>query len=158
MHRFIPALAHWVGGNVTEVVVDHHPRRFGTSKYGIGRTLRVVLDLITVKYLMRYSLGPMQAFGKVGAAIGIPGFLLLGTMIAVHLTWRVCGAPDAGVLNEMAQWIKRPIWVFTGFSLMLMGVQFLCIGLLAEVMTRIYHESQSKPIYVIRETAGGSAA
>ena len=158
MHRFIPALAHWVGGNVTEVVVDHHPRRFGTSKYGIGRTLRVVLDLITVKYLMRYSLGPMQAFGKVGAAIGIPGFLLLGFMVAAHLAWRACGAPDTGLANEMAMWIKRPIWVFTAFSLMLMGVQFLCIGLLAEVMTRIYHESQSKPTYVIRETAGGPSA
>ena len=158
MHRFIPALANWVGGTVAEVVVSHHPRRFGKSKYGIGRTLRVVLDLITVKYLMRYSLGPMQAFGKVGATIGIPGFLLLGFMIAAHAAWRLSGAPESGIAFDLALWIKRPIWVFTAFSLMLMGVQFLCIGLLAEVMTRIYHESQSKPTYVIRETAGGPTA
>jgi glycosyltransferase involved in cell wall biosynthesis len=158
MHRFIPALASWVGGQVREVVVTHHPRRHGTSKYGISRTLRVVLDLITVKYLLRYSLGPMQAFGKVGATIGVPGFLLLFGMIASHLVWLALGAPDQGVWYALALGIKRPIWVLGAFSLMLMGVQFLCIGLLAEVMTRIYHESQSKPTYVVRETVESTGA
>jgi glycosyltransferase involved in cell wall biosynthesis len=158
MHRFIPALASWVGGQVTEVVVTHHPRLHGTSKYGISRTLRVVLDLITVKYLLRYSQGPMQAFGKVGATLGVPGVLLLIGMIASHLVWLALGAPPEGAWYTVALAIKRPLWVLGAFSLMLMGVQFLCIGLLAEVMTRIYHESQSKPTYVVRDTIESAGA
>lgn len=157
MHRFIPALASWVGGRVVELPVHHRPRLLGKSKYGISRTTRVVLDLITVKYLLRYSTGPMQIFGKIGTTLGVPGFLLLGFVIAAHLLWLMCGSPEAGFLYDAASLVKRPIWVFVAFSLMLMGVQFLCIGLLAEVMTRVYHESQSKPIYVLRETVESGA-
>lgn len=154
MHRFIPALASWVGGEVKEVAVNHHPRRFGKSKYGLSRTLRVVLDLITVKYLLRYSQGPMQVFGKIGAAIGLPGFFLFAFLIAAHVAYLLFGGgASTGWLHAAATMIKRPVWVFAAFTLMLMSVQFLCMGLLAEVMTRTYHESQAKPTYVIRETA-----
>jgi glycosyltransferase involved in cell wall biosynthesis len=151
MHRFIPALASWVGGKVVEVPVNHHARRFGRSKYGISRTTRVVLDLITVKYLLRYSQGPMQAFGKIGAALGAPGLLLLAFMVLAHLSYLAFGTEVGSGL------IKRPFWLISSFMLVLTGVQFICIGLLAEVMTRTYHESQSKPTYAIRETAESPA-
>ncbi|MBU4459154.1 MAG: glycosyltransferase family 2 protein, partial [Verrucomicrobia bacterium] len=152
MHRFIPALASWVGGQVVEVPVNHHARRFGRSKYGISRTMRVVLDLITVKYLLRYSQGPMQAFGKIGAALGLPGLAMLAFMILAHLSFLAFGTAFG------AELIKRPFWLISAFMLVLTGVQFICIGLLAEVMTRTYHESQSKPTYAIRETAESPAA
>jgi len=146
MHRFIPALASWVGGGVAEVVVRHHPRRFGRSKYGISRTFRVLLDLMTVKFLLRYSMGPMQIFGKIGALFAVPGLALLGFIVAAHLSFRLFGTAFA------AELIKRPIWVMTPFMLIFMGMQFISMGLLAEVQTRTYHESQSKPTYVVRET------
>ncbi len=146
MHRFIPALASWVGARVIEVPVRHHPRRFGRSKYGLSRTLRVVLDLITVKYLLRYSQRPMQAFGKIGLSLGLPGLALLAFMVAAHLSYRLFGTGWA------AELIKRPFWVISAFLLILMGVQFISIGLLAEVLSRTYHEAQAKPIYAIRET------
>lgn len=146
MHRFIPALASWVGGTVVEIPVNHRARRFGRSKYGISRTLRVVLDLITVKYLLRYSQGPMQVFGKIGTAIGLPGILLFAFMILAHASYLVFGTAFGSEL------VKRPFWLITSFMLVLTGVQFVCMGLLAEVMTRIYHESQAKPTYAIRET------
>jgi glycosyltransferase involved in cell wall biosynthesis len=152
MHRFIPALASWVGGQVVEAPVNHHARRFGRSKYGISRTMRVVLDLITVKYLLRYSQGPMQAFGKIGAALGLPGLAMLAFMILAHLSFLAFGTAFG------AELIKRPFWLISAFMLVLTGVQFVCIGLLAEVMTRTYHESQSKPTYAIRETAESPAA
>jgi len=146
MHRFIPALASWVGGTVVEVPVNHRARRFGRSKYGISRTLRVVLDLITVKYLLRYSQGPMQVFGKIGAIIGLPGILLFAFMILAHASYLAFGTAFG------AELVKRPFWLITSFMLVLTGVQFVCMGLLAEVMTRVYHESQAKPTYAVRET------
>ncbi len=139
MHRFIPALASWVGGTIDEVVVTHHPRRFGTSKYGLSRTLRVVLDLMTVKFLLRYSTGPIQLYGKLGALFFLPGLLGLVGMAVANLA-------------VGATFIKRPFWVMTVFMLMYMGMQFVSIGLLAEVQIRTYHESQDKRVYVIRET------
>lgn len=146
MHRFIPALARWVGATVSEVPVDHRPRRFGKSKYGISRTVRVVLDLITVKFLMQYSKGPIQMYGKVALAFMIPGFLMLAVMGAANV------AQWCGYANKAALLAKSPFWVVTPFMLVIFGIQFISIGLLAEISIRTYHESQDKPIYVIKET------
>lgn len=145
MHRFIPALASWVGGKIDEVVVQHHPRRYGKSKYGLSRTLRVVLDLITVKFLLRYSMGPMQIFGKIGVIFALPGILMLLLMIGANLSFHLFGT------SLGADLIKRPFWLMTAFMLIFMGMQFVSTGLLAEVQIRTYHESQDKPIYVVRE-------
>ncbi len=145
MHRFIPAFASWVGGKVVEVEVNHRARQFGTSKYGIARTLRVVLDLITVKFLMRYSTGPIQIFGKIAVLFLLPGILLLLLMILAN------GLYHFGVPNAMDSLIKRPFWVMTSFLLIFMGMQFISMGLLAEMQVRTYHESQNKPIYLVRE-------
>ncbi|HIE11261.1 MAG TPA: glycosyltransferase [Kiritimatiellae bacterium] len=145
MHRFIPALASWVGGRVREVVVRHHPRHAGKSKYGLARTLRVLLDLITVKFLLHYSRGPMQMFGKIGAIFALPGLCLVAFMVLAHLSFRLFGTSVGGDL------IKRPFWVITSFMLIAFGVQFISIGLLAEVQIRTYHESQSRPTYFVRE-------
>lgn len=146
MHRFIPALASWVGGSIDEIPVDHQPRRFGKSKYGISRTLRVVLDLITVKFLLRYSTRPIQIFGKIGFWFGSTGTLFLFAMTTMHILFKF------GIGSEaMAKLIKSPFWVMTAFMLMFFGIQFLSMGLLAEIQIRTYHESQNKPIYVIKE-------
>ena len=144
MHRFIPALCSWVGGEIAEVVVSHHPRRAGKSKYGIGRTFRVILDLFTVKFLLRFTGGPMQLFGKIAFAFGGAGALML---LVVGLD-RLFGGGTAGHLYL----IKRPFWIITPFMLLAFCMQFLSMGLLAEVQIRTYHESQNKPIYAIRET------
>lgn len=146
MHRFIPALASWVGGTLNEVPVRHHPRRFGSSKYGITRTLRVVLDLLTVKFLLRYSTHPIQIFGKVGFMFGLPGVLMLIVMLLGNLSHNWFDTSFA------AELVKRPFWVITPFMLILFCMQFISMGLLAEIQIRTYHESQNKPIYVIRET------
>ena len=152
MHRFIPALASWVGGQVEEVVVGHNARQFGSSKYGISRTFRVVLDLITVKFLLRYSQGPMQFFGKIGGFLGLPGLLLLLFMVGAQLSAMWFGTSFGAAL------VKRPFWIISAFMLILSGLQFITIGLLAEVLTRTYHESQQKPTYVIRETLSSPGA
>lgn len=148
MHRFIPALASWVGASVDEVPVNHRARQFGTSKYGISRTFRVILDLITVKFLLRYSTHPIQMFGKVGMFFGVPGFLMLSLMLLGHLAFAITGAPFAASIVEIS---KRPFWVITPFMLILFCMQFISMGLLAEIQIRTYHESQDKPIYVIRD-------
>jgi glycosyltransferase involved in cell wall biosynthesis len=146
LHRFIPALASWVGGQISEVVVTHHPRRFGTSKYGIGRTLRVVLDLVTVNFLLRYSTRPIHVFGKWGLISGSLGILMLAGIVLAHASFRIFGT-EVG-----AELVKRPFWVITPFMLIFFGLQFISMGLLAELQMRTYHESQEKPIYVIRES------
>jgi glycosyltransferase involved in cell wall biosynthesis len=147
MHRFIPALASWVGGELDEVVVGHNARQFGKSKYGISRTLRVVLDLLTVKFLLRYSTHPIQIFGKIGMFFGIPGFCLLIAMLMGHVGYNLGIESLAGLVEIF----KRPAWIITPFMLILFCLQFISMGLLAEVQIRTYHESQSKPIYVIKE-------
>jgi glycosyltransferase involved in cell wall biosynthesis len=152
MHRFIPALASWVGGNITEVEVNHRARQFGTTKYGISRTFRVVLDLLTVKFLLRYSTRPIHMFGKIGTAFGVPGLLMMFFVLAGHLSFLCFGTEFASEL------IKRPFWVITPFMLILFSMQCISIGLLAEMQTRTYHESQNKPIYVIREKKSGTQA
>lgn len=148
MHRFLPALASWVGATVEEVPVNHNPRRFGTSKYGISRTFRVILDLITVKFLLRYSTHPIQMFGKVGMLFGIPGFLMLTLMFLGHIAFFFS---DSSIAASIVAMSKRPFWVITPFMLILFCIQFISMGLLAEIQIRTYHESQSKPIYVIKE-------
>lgn len=146
LHRFIPALASWVGGQISEVVVTHHARQFGTTKYGIGRTFRVILDLITVKFLMRYSTRPIHIFGKWGMTFGALGFMMLLFMAGANISHYFF---NTGFCAEL---IKRPFWVITPFMLIFFGLQFISIGLLAELQIRTYHEAQQKPIYVIRES------
>jgi len=152
MHRFIPALASWVGGSIAEVAVNHRARKYGISKYGLSRTLRVVLDLITVKFLTRYSMHPIQMFGKVGLFFGIPGFLIMLWVVLAHLSHQAFGTELASTL------IKRPFWLITPFMLIIFCMQFISMGLLAEIQIRTYHESQSKPTYVIRERFDSSQA
>lgn len=145
MHRFIPALASWVGGEVREIPVKHHPRRFGKSKYGLSRTVRVILDLVTVSFLLRYSTRPIQIFGKIGIALGVPGFLMIALMVMTHISFLLFGT------EFWADLIKRPFWIMTAFMLIFFGIQLVSMGLLAEIQIRTWHEAQNKPIYVIRE-------
>ena len=144
MHRFIPALCSWVGGDISEVVVNHHPRMAGQSKYGIGRTFRVILDLFTVKFLLRFTGGPMQLFGKIAFMFGGIGLAMMAIVGFDRIFFH--GAVDYIYL------IKRPFWVITPFMMFAFCMQFISMGLLAEVQIRTYHESQEKPIYSIRET------
>lgn len=143
MHRFIPALASWIGGSLDEIPVTHHARRFGQSKYGISRTLRVVLDLMTVKFLLHYMTRPIQVFGKLGLWFGSAASVMLLIIIGDRI-WH----PD-WIGGEFL--IKRPFWVITPLMLIAFCLQFISMGLLAEMQTRTYHESQKKPVYVIRE-------
>ncbi len=143
MHRFIPALCSWVGGEISEVVVSHYPRVAGQSKYGIGRTFRVILDLFTVKFLLRFTGGPMQLFGKIAFLFGGAGALMWLVVFLDRLL---------GGFGSDLYLIKRPFWVITPLMLLAFCMQFLSMGLLAELQTRTYHESQNKRIYAVRET------
>jgi glycosyltransferase involved in cell wall biosynthesis len=137
MHRFIPAIASEMGVEIAEQVVDHRARMHGTSKYGLSRTVRVLLDLMTVKFLLSYSTRPLQIFGLIGLIVGTLGLLICGYLSFLRLFGH----------QSLAD---RPM-LLLGVSLVFTGVQFLTIGLLAEMQARTYHESQSKPTYVIRE-------
>ena len=137
MHRFLPAIASEQTSSIVEMEVNHLPRKHGRSKYGIGRTGRVMLDLLTVKFLLSYSTRPLQFFGLIGGGIG-----LLGAVISGWLAYeRLIGAESLS---------NRPL-LLLGILLIVTGVQLVTIGLVAEIQARTYHESQSKPIYVIRE-------
>ncbi len=136
MHRFIPAIASEQGVKIAEVIVNHRARRHGRSKYGISRTIRVVLDLLTVKFLLSYSTRPLQIFGLIGMTMGLLG----GLMLAWVSYLRLFGYQTA----------DRPLTLF-GILLVVTGVQLVTVGLLAELQARTYHESQDKPTYVIRE-------
>lgn len=137
MHRFIPALAKWVGGRIGEVTVIHHPRKHGKSKYGVGRTVRVILDLMTVKFLLSYSSSPIQIFGLIGMGAGGVGFVWTMYLIIQRLFFDIpLGGRPALLLSVM---------------LVFLGVQFISMGLLGELLIRIYHESQTKPIYIIKD-------
>ena len=138
MHRFLPAIASEQGVTIAEVVVNHRPRRHGRSKYGISRTVRVVLDLLTVKFLLSYSTRPLQIFGLMGLAMGLLGAIVTGYLAYVRLMG------EQSIAN-------RPLLFFGGL-LVISGLQLVTVGLLAELQARTYHESQNKPIYVIRET------
>ncbi len=137
LHRFIPAIASWMGVTVAEVPVNYRPRRFGRSKYGLSRTVRVLLDLLTVRFLLSYSTRPIHIFGGLGLlAFG------LGTLLGVYLTVVkfVFGASLA----------ERPL-LMLAILLVMVGVQLVTMGLLGELVVRTYHETQGKPIYAVRE-------
>ena len=136
MHRFIPALAYLAGGRVTEMIVKHHPRVHGKTKYGLSRTLGVVLDLATVKFLLTYASRPLQVFGRWGGLMGGFGFLL-----ALYLTVQKLffGMPLA----------NRPALILA-VLMILMGVQLISMGLIAELQARTYYEAQDKPVYTVR--------
>jgi glycosyltransferase involved in cell wall biosynthesis len=141
LHRFIPAIASWQGVAVSEIPVNHAARKFGKSKYGIGRTLRVVLDLLTVRFMLSYSTRPMQIFGLIGLISLISG---LGS--GLYLTW--IKLVDGVTIGE------RPL-LLLAVLLIVLGVQFISIGLIGEMMVRTYYETQAKPIYVVREELNG---
>lgn len=149
MHRFIPALASWVGGRIAEVEVDHHARQFGKSKYGISRTFKVVLDLMTVKFLLQYSTRPIQIFGRIGLVFAAVALAMIGAIIFDRLFVE-------HVTTDFL--VKRTFWVITPMMLLGFCIQFISMGLLAEMQIRTYHESQDKPIYVIRETTESVSA
>lgn len=137
MHRFMPAYAAWHGAKITEIVVNHHLRRYGQTKYGISRVWRVILDLLVVKFLTEYSTKPMHFFGKFGY-------------------WSLFGGLAAGLIALGLKYlggvyfISTPLPLLTVF-LIIVGVQFVLMGLLAEILSRTYYESQNKPIYSIKD-------
>ena len=137
MHRFLPALASWLGVKVAEVEVNHRPRRFGESKYGLGRTHRVILDLINLKFLLSYSTRPIRIFGGIGMVS-----LLGGIVSGASVVWmKLSGGKDM---------TGNPLLLLTVLFI-LIGIQFITMGLLGEILIRTYHESQGKPIYVVKE-------
>ena len=137
MHRFIPAIAYERGAKIAEIKVHHRPRQWGRSKYGIARTFRVLLDLLTVKFLLSYATRPLHIFGLIGLMSGGMGFL-----ISIYLTLEkiLYGQAIGG----------RPL-LLLAIVLILIGFQFITMGLLGEMLARTYHESQNKQIYVIQE-------
>ncbi|HUF47087.1 MAG TPA: glycosyltransferase family 2 protein [Vicinamibacterales bacterium] len=143
LHRFLPALASEQGVRIAEQPVNHRARVHGTSKYGIGRTMRVVLDLMTVKFLLSYSTRPLQIFGLVGVPMGLAGAAILGYLGALRLL-------GLASLNE-----RMPLVTF-GMLLVFIGLQFVTLGLIAELQARTYHESQDKRIYVVRQVLGAT--
>jgi glycosyltransferase involved in cell wall biosynthesis len=142
MHRFIPALAGDLGASIAEIPVTHRPRTRGRSKYGLSRTFRVLLDLVTVKFMTSYLTRPIHVFGLPGIAAAVVGALLT---LYLGLERLVRGVPLA----------DRPI-LSLAILLLLVGVQFIALGLLGEMLVRLYHESQGKAIYVVRDVLGQS--
>lgn len=138
MHRFIPVFAHSVGAKITEIPVRHHPRKFGVAKYGLERTVKVILDLFTVKFLLDYSNKPIYLFGGAGMGL-IFGSALL--MLYLFVRRFVSGVAVLG----------SPLFQL-GVMFAIMGFQSILMGLIAELLARTYHESQSKPTYTVRET------
>ncbi|MGQ9626795.1 MAG: glycosyltransferase family 2 protein [Anaerolineae bacterium] len=137
LHRFIPAVANWMGVQVAEVPVNHRPRRYGRSKYGLSRTIKVFLDLITVRFLLSYSTRPIHIFGALGLF-----FSAIGIILGLHLTW---------VKFVLGQNIGNRPLLMLAVLLVVLGVQMITMGLLGELVVRTYHEAQGKRIYVIRE-------
>ncbi len=137
MHRFIPAMASWSGAAIAEMVVNHRPRTAGVAKYGLGRIRKVVLDLITVKFLGSFSTKPIYVFGGLGMISGV-GSILLGLTVIYQK------------VNFKTDMSGNPLLLLTGL-LFIAAIQFILMGLLAELLVRTYHESQGRPTYVIRE-------
>lgn len=137
MHRFIPALASWQGARVAEIEVNYQPRRFGKSNYGLGRTFKVLLDLMTIQFLSGYSTKPIHFFGLAGFISIFIGFL--AGFLAIYYK-----------LTQQKDFISTPLPVLTALFLTV-GVLFILIGLLAEMLMRVYHETQHRPIYSIKE-------
>jgi glycosyltransferase involved in cell wall biosynthesis len=138
MHRFIPAVASWMGVRLAEVPVSHRPRTRGRSKYGLGRTVRVLLDLFTVKFLLSYGTRPAHLFGLLGLAFGGIGFVILGYLASLKIFFDQAIGP------------RTPL-VLLGALLFLTGVILVNFGLMGEMLVRTYHESQNKPIYVVQK-------
>ena len=136
MHRFIPAYAGWVGAKIIEVPVNHHPRKYGTTKYGLERTFKVILDLFTVKFLSSYANKPIYLFGGAGFVFFIISFLILAYLVIRRLAF-----------DEHL--IRSPLLLMT-VMLFILGFQSILMGLIAELLVRTYHESQSKPTYTVR--------
>ncbi len=142
LHRFVPVLARLTGAKIVEVEVTHHPRRYGRSKYGIGRTLRVLSDLFLMYFFLEYRQKPMHLFG----AVSLVSFML-GSIILGYLT----------ILNLMGEPIgTRPLF-FLGLLLIIIAVQFITAGFISEQLMRTYFESSNKPPYAIREIIEGEA-
>ncbi|MEQ9372260.1 MAG: glycosyltransferase family 2 protein [Coleofasciculus chthonoplastes F3-SA18-01] len=140
LHRFLPALAYIEGARISEIPVRHHARRYGTSKYGLGRTFRVVMDLLTVFFMKKFLTRPMHVFGLFGLlSFGV------GLLLGLYLTLLKLGFGQ--------QIGDRPLLILA-VVLLLAGVQLFSFGLLAEVLMRTYHESQGRPIYRVREVVG----
>jgi len=137
MHRYIPAIASWMGVKVAEVPVMHHSRKYGKSKYGISRTIKVILDIITVKFLLSYSQSPIQIFGLVGLFSGLVGFIMTAYLIIMRLFFN----------QSLAE---RPLFILSIFMI-LIGIQLVTMGLLAEVLMRVYHKVQDRSTYVIKD-------
>jgi glycosyltransferase involved in cell wall biosynthesis len=137
MHRFVPAIAAERGARIAEVEVNFRPRRAGRSKYGLGRVVRTLLDLVTVKFLSGYSTRPIQVFGVIGLVLGIIGAIWTGILILEKIA----------LGRSLAD---RPA-LLLAILLLIVGVQFVSLGLLGEMLTRTYHESQDKPVYLIKE-------
>ncbi|MEH2063544.1 MAG: glycosyltransferase family 2 protein [Nostoc sp.] len=137
LHRFLPALAYIEGARITEMPVRHHARRFGHSKYGIWRTFRVLMDLLTILFMKKFLTRPMHVFGLLGLIS-----MVSGTAIGIYLTFVKLA------LGEMIG--NRPLLILA-VLLLVTGVQLFCFGLLAELLMRTYHESQGRPIYRVRE-------
>jgi glycosyltransferase involved in cell wall biosynthesis len=140
MHRFIPAIASGMGISFTEIKVNHRARRFGASKYGISRTIRVVLDLITVKFLLSYATRPIQIFGLLGVISGTAGFFIAMVMTIQRQFFDI-------PLSD------RPL-LLLAIVLIFVGIQFISIGLIGELQARTYHETQEKPVYYVKEVYG----
>jgi len=137
MHRYIPAIASWMGVRVAEVPVIHHGRKYGKSKYGISRTIKVILDIITLKFLLSYSQSPIQVFGLLGLFSAAAGFFITAYLIVMRIFF-----------NQSLS--NRPLFILSIFMVFI-GIQLITMGLLAEVLMRVYHEVQNKSIYVIRD-------
>jgi len=137
MHRYIPAIASWMGVKVAEVPVMHHSRRHGKSKYGVSRTIKVILDIITLKFLLSYSQSPIQMFGLLGLFSGMIGFIVTAYLIIMRLFFN----------QSLAD---RPLFILSIFMIFI-GVQLITIGLLAEVLIRVYHKVQDRSTYVIKD-------
>ena len=141
LHRFIPAIASWMGVSMAEVRTNHRARRFGRSKYTIARTVRVLLDLITVKFFLSFITKPIQVFGLLGLIVGSVGGGLLFYLVSLKL---LMAQPIGG----------RPLLLFS-ILLLLLGVQLVGMGLLGEMVARVYHETQRKPIYMVKQIVRG---
>ena len=143
MHRFIPIYASWAGARVTEIPVEHHARTMGKSKYGLSRTIKVVFDLITIKFMASYQTKPLYLFGWAGLLTFSVSFLsALFAFLMKYASW-----------PHHADFVQTPLPIIALVTLVL-GVQLFLMGLLAEMLVRTYHESQAKPIYAVREKLG----
>src|SRR3954469_1538348 len=143
MHRFIPIYASWAGARVAEIPVEHHARTMGKSKYGLSRTIKVIFDLMTIKFMASYQTKPLYMFGFAGMlTLAASVFCALLAFVMKYANW-----------PHHADFVQTPLPVLTMVMLVL-GVQFFFMGLLAEMLVRTYHESQSKPIYAVKERIG----